>query len=210
MHRQASVSFGEMKRGMTHGSAMITELDAIAKIVVLTAKECSGRRRRADGNGVDICQSQDLSARFCRCALILHTLAILVLKNDRTRNLNLSNSVCNMTRVKFDFGSMVPVMSSIVSIYASRGQHIFETHARIACLTCFFILSITRSTSAAGHGSSAGAARSFTQPRVNACKSSLRCGIGAETDARMSAMSSFIFLCNESNRDGREEEHREW
>ena len=127
--------------------------------------------------------------------MILHTLAILVLKNERTRNLNLSSSVCNMTRVKFDFGSMVPVISSIVSIYTSCGQHPIENHAHKTCLTCFFILSITRSTNAEGHGRSVGAARSLTQARVSTCKSRPRCGVGAETDARMSDMSSFIFPC---------------
>ena len=45
------------------------------------------------------------------------TFAILARKKERTRNLILSNSVCNITSVKFDLGSCVPVMSSIVSIY---------------------------------------------------------------------------------------------
>lgn len=51
------------------------------------------------------------------------TFAILARKKERTRNLNRSSSVCRMTSVKFDFGSIVPVISSMVSIYTIRGQH---------------------------------------------------------------------------------------
>lgn len=50
------------------------------------------------------------------------TLAIRVRKYDRTRNLKRSSSVCNMTSVKLDLGSMVPVISSIVSIYCTPDQ----------------------------------------------------------------------------------------
>lgn len=42
--------------------------------------------------------------------------AILARRNDRIRNLNLSSSVCVMMRLKFADGSIVPVMSSTVSI----------------------------------------------------------------------------------------------
>lgn len=45
------------------------------------------------------------------------TFAILARRNDRMRNLNLSSSVCVMMRLKFADGSIVPVMSSTVSIY---------------------------------------------------------------------------------------------
>ena len=45
------------------------------------------------------------------------TFAILARKKDRIRNLNRSSSVCMMMRLKFADGSMVPVMSSTVSIY---------------------------------------------------------------------------------------------
>ena len=48
------------------------------------------------------------------------TLAILARKNERIKNLNLSSSVCMMMRLKFADGSMVPVMSSTVSIYLSK------------------------------------------------------------------------------------------
>lgn len=47
----------------------------------------------------------------------MRTFAIRALRKERMRNLNRSSSVCNMTRVKLDFGSRVPVMSSILSIY---------------------------------------------------------------------------------------------
>jgi hypothetical protein len=45
-----------------------------------------------------------------------HTFAILARRKERMRNLNLSSSVCVMMRLKFADGSMVPVMSSTVSI----------------------------------------------------------------------------------------------
>ena len=78
-------------------------------------------------------------------------LAILALKNERTRNLNRSSSVCSTTSAKLDFGSSVPVISSIVSIYTGRGQyHHNHTLSPLpfngeVCLTCAFTLSITRS-----------------------------------------------------------------
>lgn len=53
------------------------------------------------------------------CVYTGHTFAIRARRKERMRNLNLSSSVCKMTRVKFDLGSIVPIMSSIVSIYAS-------------------------------------------------------------------------------------------
>jgi hypothetical protein len=49
-----------------------------------------------------------------------HTFPILARRKDRMRNLNLSSSVCMMMRLKFAEGSMVPVMSSTVSIYFLR------------------------------------------------------------------------------------------
>lgn len=59
-------------------------------------------------------------------------------------------------------------------------------------LTCIRTLSITRSTSSVGYGDNSGAVRSLTHARVNACKSSVRCGTrGALTEARMSSMSIY-------------------
>lgn len=49
-----------------------------------------------------------------------HTFAILARRKERMRNLNLSSSVCVMMRLKFADGSMVPVMSSTVSICVLR------------------------------------------------------------------------------------------
>ena len=101
--------------------------------------------------------------------------------------------------MKLTLGSMVPVMSSMVSICSERGQG----GRRDACSchssrvsTCFLTLSITRSVRAEGYGSSSGAVRSLTQARVKACRSSAHCGIlGAVTDARMSEMSPSIVVC---------------
>jgi hypothetical protein len=45
-----------------------------------------------------------------------HTFPILARRKDRMRNLKRSSSVCVMMRLKFAEGSMVPVMSSTVSI----------------------------------------------------------------------------------------------
>lgn len=45
------------------------------------------------------------------------TFAMRDRRNERIRNLKRSSSVWSMTRVKLDLGSMVPVMSSMVSIY---------------------------------------------------------------------------------------------
>lgn len=45
------------------------------------------------------------------------TFAILARRKDRIRNLNRSSSVWIMMRLKFADGSIVPVMSSTVSIY---------------------------------------------------------------------------------------------
>lgn len=53
----------------------------------------------------------------------MQTFAILALKKLRTRNLNRSSSVCTTTRVKLALGSMVPVSSSMVSIYCDYDQH---------------------------------------------------------------------------------------
>lgn len=45
------------------------------------------------------------------------TLAIRARSKERTRNLNRSSSVWMITSLKLALGSMVPVRSSIVSIY---------------------------------------------------------------------------------------------
>ena len=47
-----------------------------------------------------------------------YTFAILVRKNDRTRNLNRSSSVCMTTRIKDVPASMREVRSSIFSIFS--------------------------------------------------------------------------------------------
>ncbi len=111
-------------------------------------------------------------------------------------NLNRSSSVCSMTKVKFDLGSSVPVMSSMVSIYtAAVSLSAPEQRHDICVLTCFFVRSITRSMSGVGYDSNSGDVRSFTHARVNAWRSRVRCGIdGAETELRMSWISSSMFV----------------
>lgn len=44
------------------------------------------------------------------------TFDILALKNDLSKNFTLSSSVCRITSLKFDVGSMAPVISSMTSI----------------------------------------------------------------------------------------------
>lgn len=69
-------------------------------------------------------------------------------------------------------------------------------------LTCIRTLSITRSTSSVGYGDNSGAVRSLTHARVNACKSSVRCGTrGALTEARMSSMSIYAGSFSQFNVD---------
>lgn len=48
------------------------------------------------------------------------TFDILARRKERRRNLNRSSSVWVIMRLKFAEGSIVPVMSSTVSIYVSR------------------------------------------------------------------------------------------
>lgn len=59
------------------------------------------------------------------------TFAILARRKERMRNLNLSSSVCVIMRLKFAEGSIVPVMSSTVSIYF---------FGRVSCQLFFLLL----------------------------------------------------------------------
>ena len=100
------------------------------------------------------------------------TLAMRARRNDRTRNLKRSSSVCMMIRRKLVLGSMLPVCSSTSSILltgsvpsalflrSGYGEH-----------TCCRTLSMTRSINGAGQGSISGALRSVTHARVSACRS---------------------------------------
>lgn len=74
-----------------------------------------------DGVFVDLVRIAVRSKRILEIVRGSRTFAILALKKDRTRNLNLSSSVCNITSVKLTLGSIVPVISSMVSIYTGCG-----------------------------------------------------------------------------------------
>lgn len=105
------------------------------------------------------------------------TFAILALKKLLSKNFTLSSSVCNMTSLKFDDGSNLPVMSSIVSIW-------------------FLMPSLARWMRSVGYGRSSGDVLSLIHARVKACKSSVRWGTsGADTDARRSEMSIAVEWC---------------
>jgi len=51
------------------------------------------------------------------------TFAILARRYERSRNLNRSSSVCITTSVKFDDGSIVPVISSTREIYCGSSAN---------------------------------------------------------------------------------------
>ena len=106
----------------------IAALGGIAGIVVLMATRWPGCPGRGRGSGGRVCRSGPHYPVNEAISLFLGymediTLAILALKNERSRNLNLSNSVCRTTRVKLAWGDMVPVVSSIVDICTGRGQY---------------------------------------------------------------------------------------
>lgn len=61
---------------------------------------------------------------------VVYTLDILALRYERSKNFTLSNSVCSTTSVKLAAGSIVPVLSSIVSICAGAcGQPPHHSHS---------------------------------------------------------------------------------
>lgn len=95
------------------------------------------------------------------------TFASRALRNDRTRNLNLSSSVCRIMSLKLVFGSIEPVCSSIISIYGANNERLLLRNPGVIEIhTCFAILARTLSINSSGHGNSSGAMRSATHDRV--------------------------------------------
>lgn len=87
-------------------------------IAFQVAKVRLERLGRVQGNGVDTCQSgrQWSALQTSRLVDMIRTFAIRALRSERTRNLNLSNSVCTMTSLKFAEGSAVAFIVSMASI----------------------------------------------------------------------------------------------
>ena len=110
------------------GSGMTAVPGGIVDIVAPDEIARLGRTARVGGDGAGTCRSVSDQARStiltttrCKKKGGSNTFAIRARRKLRTRNLNLSSSVWRTTSVKLDFGSMVPVISSIVSIYTEKG-----------------------------------------------------------------------------------------
>jgi hypothetical protein len=93
-----------------------------ANIATPDEKEQSEKLGRERGCGVGRHRSgrPHLALYVGRPDETVHTFAILALSRERTRNLNLSSSVCTMTSLKFAEGSAVAFIVSMASILRMR------------------------------------------------------------------------------------------
>ena len=109
---------------------------------------------RVQANAVDICRSRQwLSALHTKKPVaMIRTFAMRALRSERTRNLNLSSSVCTMTSLKFAEGSAVAFMSSMASILGVTVSTNCQTQRKMysSMHTCLATLCIVLSTRSAG------------------------------------------------------------
>jgi len=96
------------------------------------ARGGGGVEEVVEGVGVELVEGNGAAVRSCGNrrrgseSMDDRTFASLALKNERTRNLKRSSSVCMIMRRKLAFGSVLPVCSSTSSILLARaGASVF-------------------------------------------------------------------------------------